>query len=378
MSSASWALAKQADAPENSGKTAAQVQMMQGYASTTKRADAISTCIDDIMCAAIEKSAEAQKADQQSKHFNTKGMRVLKRTKDAVNYMLCDRGFLPSMEGGKLMLDENVKVMGKDGAEYAKQHWVDKTHDAAVANVLEFATGLGSDTAARKEQLCTDAFNSIKEVAGEATAKRVQAAMLEWNDQIVGCPESPAEKTVWSLKERQAKRDAIVATCISADPVAAEVTRKVHKFSNHNKVATRGSQAVETTLNAVSLSPTMAGPAAQAALLGFFMLTGGCEEDKLISEMYLGKRIQSRKESITNQANMAIDGHQLGLATNNAPLRSCSESLIRRLGGPDLWAKIFMDGTQTATQAATQAATPSTVQSETPPKVGSSTLPGIN
>lgn len=345
MGSTSYAVAKDRSAESKSNPLV--VQTMHGYASTTRPADAISTCIDDIMCAAIQKSAEAQKANEQAKHFGSKAMRIFKGTKDAANYLLCDRGFLPSIEGGKVMLDENVKVKSKDAAEYAKQHWIDKTHDAAVADVLEFATGLGADNAARKEQLCSEAMASIKELAGENTAKKVYASMLQWNDQIVGRPETSGEKAIWSLKEREARKDTIIASCVSADPVAAEITRRVHKYSKHGKVVTRGSQVVETALNAVSLSPTMMGPAAQGALLGFFMLTGGCEEDKLISEMYLGKRMQSRKDSFSHQASMAIEGHQLGLVTNNQPLQKCSESLVRRLGGPDLWSKVFAESQPT-------------------------------
>jgi hypothetical protein len=111
-------------------------------------------------------------------------------------------------------------------------------------------------------------------------------------------------------------------------------------MSKHSKFATRSSQVVETALNVGSLTPTFAGPAAQAAMLLFCVGTGGFEEDKLLSEMYLGKRFQSRKNSFNKQALMAIDAYQLAMQTHNVPLASCSASLIKRLGGEDLWTSV--------------------------------------
>jgi len=66
-------------------------------------------------------------------------------------------------------------------------------------------------------------------------------------------------------------------------------------------------------------------------MLVFSLATGGFEEDKLIGEMYLGKRFQSRNDSFKSQAEMAVDSYQLAAQTHNILLAKCSEALVKRL-----------------------------------------------
>ena len=128
---------------------------------------------------------------------------------------------------------------------------------------------------------------------------------------------------------------------LSKDPVAAEVTKRIHKFSHHGKVARASASLIETSLNVASLTPTLIGPAAQAALLAFFMTTGGTEEDKIIREVYLDKRLQSRADVLLREANMATSAYQTALLTHNPLLIGCSESIVRQMAGADAAQKVF-------------------------------------
>jgi len=318
------------------------IQSMHGYVSTTAPQDEIAGCIDEALATAIERSIEAQKNNKQVNKYSKIALRAWKVTKCTVNYMLDDRGFLPSIEGGQLMLDENLKVHDKGSAECAKQMWLDRAHDKVVADVVEMITGFGASDPSKRQDLINDSMSSIKTYAGEDTAKHIHDRLSTWSDHESlqnATRDFPSDGT-WTVKERQNKVDLIVSTISKSDPIIAEVTKRVHKYSKHSKFALRSSQVVETACNVASLTPSFVGPGAQAALLVFSVGTGGFEEDKLLAEMYLGKRFESRKTSFNHQALMAIDAYQLAMQTHNIPLASCSASLLKRLGGDDLWTAV--------------------------------------
>lgn len=320
----------------------AVLQTMHGYVSANADMDPVATAIDDVMSKAIEKSTIHEKHNKQIKKYEGKVNKTFKMTKDAVNFILCDRGFLPSMEGMAVMLDEDTKIKSKGAAELAKQHWLDSTHDRVVADMLELATALGTEEGARRTEMINGSMASIKELAGEDTANSALQTMTAWYESVKK-PTPTVEasaSTIWSVKEKQKKVELVVSNCIKSDPIAEEIQKRAHKFK-HKKVTAVTAQLVETSLNAVTLTPAIIGPAAQAALLVFFMATGGTEEDKLLDEMYLGKRLQSRKQSFAQQAAWAIEGYQIGILAKNQALTACSESLIKRLGGTELWTQVF-------------------------------------
>jgi hypothetical protein len=340
---------------------------MRGYVSNTASRDEIAGCIDEALATAITRSAEAQKNEQKASKYAKTAQRAWKATKSTVNFMLDDRGFLPSIEGGQLMLDENIKAHDKASAECAKQMWLDKTHDKVVADIVEMVTGLGATDAAKHQQLVGDAMQSLISYDGEPVARHVYDRLAAWSDsqQRLYSPwPYPTNMAEWSVKERQSKVDMIVSTVDKNDPIVEEVTKRVHKYSKHSKVAVGTSQVVSTVCNVASLTPTLIGPAAQGALLIFSLGTGGFEEDKLLSEMYLGKRYQSRQGSIKNQALMALDAYQLAMETHNAALGSCSASLVRRLGGENLWRAVCLNTPMPETTAPIP---PSPVSAQLPP-----------
>lgn len=321
-------------------------QMMHGYVSTTKSQDEIAGCIDEALSAAIRDSIEAQAKEKAVEKHNRRIMRVWRGTKAAVNFMLCDRGFGPSMEGGKLELDEQLKVRDRFSAECAKQLWLDKTHDAIVENIVEMVTGLGTNDANRRQHLINDGLTSLKTIVGDSCANHVLDRLTSWSDKesVQSATAAFDNQQPLSIKERQEDVDMIVKAVSKDDPIVGDVVNKVHKYTKHSKASVVTSQVVETSLNVASLTPNFVAPAASALLLVFFLATGGPEEDKLLSEMYLGKRLQSRKTSLNNQAGMAIDAYELAMSTHNVPLLMCSESLVKRLAGNDVCSTICHNG----------------------------------
>ena len=317
-------------------------QLLHGYISSNSPQSEVASCIDEALAGAITRSSQAQLNDKQASKYNRSVSLAWKSTKCTINNMFCNRGFEPSIEGGQLMLDEKLKVHDKPSADCSRQIWLDRTHDKVVADVVELVTGLGTTDNEKRQDLVDDSMHSLKSYVGDEGAAHIYDRLSRWSEKELANEDAntfPVDGA-WTIKERQSRVALIVEAVSKDDPVVAEVKRRVHKWSNHSKVALRTSQVVETTLNIVDLSPTIIGPAAQAAMLVFSLATGGFEEDKLIGEMYLGKRFQSRNDSFKSQAEMAVDSYQLAAQTHNILLAKCSEALVKRLGGDETWKSV--------------------------------------
>src|SRR5262249_37117353 len=108
-----------------------------------------------------------------------------------------------------------------------------------------------------------------------------------------------------------------------------------------SKIAMATSQVAQTTLGTASLAPSFFGPAAKVALLSFVMATGGPESCKLMKELYLDKRFESRLKVITEEAHLAVENYQTAVLTHNVPLLAFSESMIAEMAGRASVAKVL-------------------------------------
>jgi hypothetical protein len=86
-------------------------------------------------------------------------------------------------------------------------------------------------------------------------------------------------------------------------------------------------------LGAASMTPTFVGPAAKTALVAFVMATGGPEQCKLLKELYLDKRLESRWKVLNEEAHMAVENYQLAVLTKNPTLLCYSESIVGQMVG---------------------------------------------
>src|SRR5690606_13528977 len=102
----------------------------------------------------------------------------------------------------------------------------------------------------------------------------------------------------------------------------------LHKYNKRSKAMMVTSSVVQTLLGAASLTPTFIGPAAKTALVTFIMATGGPEQAKLMKELYLDKRLESRWKVLNEETHLALDNYQLAILTRNPVLLGCSESVV--------------------------------------------------
>lgn len=107
----------------------------------------------------------------------------------------------------------------------------------------------------------------------------------------------------------------------------------IHKYNQHKKGTLAASHIVEGGLGIACLVPSAVGPAAQIALTGFEMVTGGSEENKVMRQVYLHKLLLSRTKVLESKAEMALQNYQLGILTRNPALIAFAESILAEMSG---------------------------------------------
>jgi hypothetical protein len=141
------------------------------------------------------------------------------------------------------------------------------------------------------------------------------------------------QKPTWDVQERQKLHRQIMELSLDDDPVVHQIKKHIHKYNQKSKFAMVSSSVVQTMLGAASMTPTFVGPAANTALVAFVMATGGPEQCKLLKELYLDKRLESRWKVLNEEAHMAVDNYQIAVLTKNPTLLCYSESIVGQMVG---------------------------------------------
>jgi hypothetical protein len=71
------------------------------------------------------------------------------------------------------------------------------------------------------------------------------------------------------------------------------------------------------------------------------MSTGGTEDYKLLKELYLDKRLESRWKRLNQEATQSVNAYNNAIMTRNPVLLSLSESFITALGGEEASSRII-------------------------------------
>ena len=65
------------------------------------------------------------------------------------------------------------------------------------------------------------------------------------------------------------------------------------------------------------------------------MSTGGPEENKILKELYYGRRLEIRRKRINDETELALTNYQKALMTHNGPQLAMSEVVLAQLVGPE-------------------------------------------
>jgi len=288
--------------------------------------------IEQLLEVALSRDPNSKVLDKAVDHYRKKTQIVIAEGKDAANHVIPFRGFGPSAEAGDIITGEKLKIKSRASAEYARQKHVDELHVKVVSSMMQISMGLGMTDKARGETVTASGVSALKELVGEEEAEKAKALIANMAAQI--SPDDEIfKKPAWDVQERQKMHRQIMELSLDDDPVVHQIKKHIHKYNHRSKFAMVSSSVVQTMLGAASMTPTFVGPAAKTALVAFVMATGGPEQCKLLKELYLDKRLESRWKVLNEEAHMAVDNYQLAVLTKNPALLCYSESIIGQMVG---------------------------------------------
>lgn len=288
--------------------------------------------IDQLLECAWNRDPNFKTVEKAVDHYRKKTQIVIAESKDAANYVVPFRGFGPSSEAGDIITGEKLKLKSKASAEYARQKQIDELHVKVVSNLMQISMGLGMADQERGQAITASGVAALSEMVGPEEAERTKTMLAQMATQLT-VPEGTFEKPVWDVQERQKLHKQILELSLDDDPVIHQIKKHVNKYNHKSKMAMVSSSVIQTVLGAASLTPTFVGPAAKTALVAFVMATGGPEQCKLLKELYLDKRLESRCKALNEEAHMAVDNYQLALLTKNPVLLGYSETLVGQMIG---------------------------------------------
>ena len=289
----------------------------------------IDRIVETLVDTHFNQSKEAQALNRKVEHYGKVPARAMFIVKDSLNTSTKIGGTNPSQRGGKIALDENIKITDIASAEYERQRYVDKIHSQVVSSLAQIAMGLGTTDATRRERIIESGSKSLTSLVGEDTAKNTVQGLTSWLNRIK-VPEEAFNKPAWDTIERESKLETVLKAALAKDPVVAEVRKRLYRYAHPGKVKSGTSKVVEGTLATVSwLSPGFAIPVgAEVALDAYIAATGGSEESKLEKELIYDKRVQSRLKVLDQEASLALDNYRFAVVTKNPTLLAFSEALI--------------------------------------------------
>jgi hypothetical protein len=307
-----------------------QKQPDQLSASISSDGDRVSQQIDRLLDAALERDDNTKVLDTAVAHYNKTSQKIIAQGKDAYDYLVPFRGFGPSSEAGDVILGEKLKLKSAASAEFARQKHIDETHSKVVTSMMQMAMGLGMGDAERGGAVADSGYESLKQLVGEEQASTTKQMLLD-QARDAQMPEDLFQHGVWDVAEKQDKHKLIVETSMDEDPVVKEITRRVHKYNHKGKVAMASSHIIQSVLGSAALTPNFVGPAAKFALLSYVMATGGPEQVKIMKELYLDKRFESRYKVTSEEAHLALDNYEVAILTHNKVLFACAQSVLSEM-----------------------------------------------
>ncbi len=296
--------------------------------------------VGNLVNQAIQKDQNSALLDKKNKQMHGIVHKAISGAKISANFITEYRGFEMSSEGADVILDEKLRLKSKSATEYAQQKHNDELHAKVFASLLQLAQGLGYRDQHSREKAIAAGLKPLSDLVGEDEAKRTLAKLESWSRQLQ-VPESILSQDPWTVIELQQKSEQLLRESAQSDPVMGLVRRALHKYNRHSKLALGAAKVINTSLNIAMFSPTIVSPAAQILQFVYQMATGGPEDQKLLAELYLDRRMESRWKRLNQEATQAVNAYNNAIMSDNAVLLGLSESFIQALGGEECSSNII-------------------------------------
>lgn len=296
--------------------------------------------LEQLVQTAVEQDKQRQLLLDKSKHYHGITGKVAATTRQVVQMATEYRGFELSSEAADVILDEKIRLKSQSSVDYAQQKNLDEYHTKIYSGLMHMAQGLGMSDAGRRSKIVEQATSTLKEVVGEEEAQKTARLMTAWSEQIV-VPPSYLKQESLDVMEIQGKIDVLVKQALGTDPVVSYVRRVLHRYNVHKDIVRASAKVINTTLSFAMYSPTVVAPAAQLAAFVYSMSTGGPEETKLLKELYLDKRLDSRYKRVNTEVGQALNGYNAAVLTQNPTLLAFTESMMSAISGEDATANVL-------------------------------------
>jgi hypothetical protein len=327
------------DATASSGKEQKPIEvpvpivLQSAHVSMTVNALSLPDSMVELVSAAEEHNAQIVACKAYLNRFNGRKSRIGARANDALNFVFMFQGVSTSSEAGDVILDEKLKLKSLGSAKYVMRKLEDQSELRVLTNAIDLAATLGNKRTASNQKLLAERRKSLEDLVGAEAAARYVECLQSISDQCA--PEFCSPSTLTSQSDLEQRIHLAVQTAALNDKVADEVRADIHKYNDHSPTVMALHRIARTTLSIISLTPNFAGPAAQAVLFGYVVVSGGSECSKVLKEMYLGKRLESRVSTLTEEMHVLFDGYRLGANGANNLLATCSEQLLgQKIGDP--------------------------------------------
>lgn len=317
-----------------------QESALKGNVTVNDEKDIAGKCISHLLDAALVADPSSKSLEKSVAHFRSLPMKMVAQAKDATNMTIPYQGFGPSSEAADIVLGEKLKLKSQASAEYARQKQVDELHVKVVGSVMQIAMGLGMADRARAAEIVASGADSLRALVGEEEAKKTVAALTDWSKQVT-VPSSVFEQGVWDVEQRHDKFKNAMTGALDNDPVVQEIQRRLHKYNRRSTFARVSAHVVESALGIAGMAPDFIGAAGKAALTTFIMATGGPEQAKVLKELYLDKRFESRWKVLNEETHLALDNYHVAILTHNSVLLAFSESLVKDNSTSATVSKVF-------------------------------------
>ena len=288
----------------------------------------------------LQRDKASQELDAKDKQMHNMLHRAINGAKITAHFVVEYRGFEMSSEGADIILDEKLRLKSANATDYAQQRKADEIHAKVFSSLLQIGQGLGTADPEIRDKTVAAGEASLAELVGAEEAKNTVGKLQAWSDQL-NVPKSVFRKQPWTMMELQQKSESLLKESAQMDPVMGLVRRALHKYNGHSKLALGAAKVINLGLNVAMFTPTLASPAAQILQFVYQMATGGPEDSKLLTELYLDKRLECRWKRLNQESTQAINAYNTALMTSNPVLLGLSESMITALGGEESGGKII-------------------------------------
>lgn len=293
----------------------------------TKDQAALSQSINALLTSALNKNVSFQKSDRAVRKYHTLKYKAWGKIKNASNATIPWHGSGPSSEAGDVILNEKVKIKSLESAEYTRQAQFDHTHLALVETMLEFAKHSGQG-----ETADSNAARAALEKLTSPAETEVLEQSINLLDTSGFTPDMLHQEVFTSSADTRQRRKHLADKFIESDPGIREITKHIHRYNHLSGAQRFGDHVIQTALGLACMMPDTVAPASEIGMMIYDTLRGGTEEEKLMKELYLERRLQNRRQTLTDLAEVVMDSYEDAAKAGNLRLAAFAKSLMAEYG----------------------------------------------